>query len=143
MNNVYETPAICRAAARGRNDQLSLIIQAGADVNAVMECDTPLNLAVFNKRGHADKCIRILLKAGARINVRIGDHRNALSRYLYVQIETPSGSRYIPEKRAASSGDIYLLLYAAGETVSAEALVALESSRHKLTIPEFFATRGR
>ena len=45
-------------------------VNAGTNVNFVMENGAHLNLAVYNKKKyvHANKCIRILLKAGARIN---------------------------------------------------------------------------
>ena len=58
-------------------------VNPGTDINTVMENDTPLNSAVYNERCQEHKCVPILLKAGARINVRTRRYPNALTRYLY------------------------------------------------------------
>ena len=72
-------PLICHVAARGSSNQLDLIIRAGEDVNLggdvntgadvktgtdinnVLQNDTPLNLAVYNKRSQEHKQWRIYI----------------------------------------------------------------------------------
>ena len=152
-------PLICHVAARGSSNQLDFIIRAGADVNpggdvntgadvnpgtdinTVLENDTPLNLAVNNKRCKEHKCVRILLKAGARINVRTRRYPNALTRYLYQWWPALSCQLAFNEKIGAYHGDFCLLLFAAGETVSTETIDAVDKLEQHRPFLDFLLQR--
>ena len=101
-------------------------VNPGTDINTVMENDTPLNLVVYNERCQEHKCVRILLKVGARINVRTRRYPNEMTRYLHQWWPRLSGQLLFNEKRAAYFGDFCLLLFAAGETVSTETIDAVD-----------------
>jgi ankyrin repeat protein len=72
------TPPLCAAAAAGKPQILRLLIEAGAEVNAVdSRNSTPLICASFASEELALAVIEALLKAGAKVD-HIGDGRTAL-----------------------------------------------------------------
>ena len=80
-NTIYGDPIIVRVLMEGNYDHLELLVKAGADVNVMdIHCSTPMNCALrlFNSVGYVLKCVKLLLRAGAKMN--IAGNRNHLYR---------------------------------------------------------------
>ncbi len=111
--NVGGDTALFIALRRGNTECAELFIEAGADVNLVKDNgNTALMAAVegvaFQSKGKVEtsgtiKCIKLLLRSGAQINKTNGNGQNALE-------------YYVAQSESVVS-DIFMLLFAAGETI--------------------------
>ena len=122
--DLYDFPQILSMAAKGTCEQLKFVIESGADVNAV---DSHNNTALIaaaqqNVKQESRSSLRVLLQAGAKINMVNNEHHNALSKHLW--------KMYQPDD------NICLLLFAAGETVKRAMIEEIRNSRPEVTIPE-------
>ena len=109
MNFTYggKTPLMW-ASLQSCDKSAEALIRAGADVNVTCDQDNATALFWAAEREYdwtkTAECVKLLLRFGARINVRNKKGRNALEESL--------------SKKSGNVGDIDLILFAAGETVN-------------------------
>ena len=121
---VYGDPITIRVLIEGNYNYLDLLVQAGADVNAV-DCtnSTAMSYAVthYHSVGFARKCVKLLLRAGAKMNISRNSHglyscaemnitRDTRGLYSFVR------NRHLRDPRRHK--EMCMMLFAAGETVN-------------------------
>ena len=115
-------PLVITMVKDTRYDYLEFLVRAGADVNAMdKDNNTALITVANNLRGtkFATKCVKLLLSAGAEVNMRNNRNFNALSGCIMSHVGGPLNRK------------LCMMLFAAGETI----VEAVDKTQNP--VPEF------
>ena len=101
-------PLVVTMVKDTRYDYLEFLVRAGADVNAMDNDNNTALITVANNlraTDFASKCVKLLLSAGAEVNIMNSRSLNALSECIMSHVGRPLNRK------------LCMMLFAAGETV--------------------------
>ena len=122
--SVYGDPITIRVLIEGNYDYLELLVNAGADVNAVDSANaTAMSYALtcYHSMSYSGKCIKLLLRAGAKMNIS----RKSYGLYSCAKMNITRDTRGLysfirnrHERDPRRYKELCMILFAAGETVN-------------------------